>query len=58
MSTMARVLAYAFDPALLASAADIKLDEWQAAFVRSDTSAFNSSIIDVKFSTELRALWT
>lgn len=36
MSTMARDLAYAFDPALIASAADITLDDWQADFVRSD----------------------
>jgi hypothetical protein len=34
--SMARDLAYAFDPALLAHSADIVLDEWQERFVRSD----------------------
>ncbi len=33
---MARDLAYAFDPALLAGEADIVLDDWQADFVRAD----------------------
>ncbi|MDF3810549.1 MULTISPECIES: terminase family protein [Rhodopseudomonas] len=33
---MARDLALHFDPALLASAADIILDDWQADFVRAD----------------------
>jgi Terminase large subunit, T4likevirus-type, N-terminal len=36
MSQMAKALAYAFDPALLAADADIVLDDWQADFVRSD----------------------
>jgi Terminase large subunit, T4likevirus-type, N-terminal len=36
MSTMAKDLAYLFDPAALAQDADIMLDDWQAAFVRSD----------------------
>ena len=36
MSQMAKALAYAFDPALLAADADIVLDNWQADFVRSD----------------------
>lgn len=36
MSSMARDLAYHFDPALLAGAADITLDPWQADFVRAD----------------------
>jgi hypothetical protein len=33
-------------------------EEYGCELIDSDTSAFNSSIIDVKFSTELRALWT
>jgi hypothetical protein len=36
MSAMAKALAYAFDPAVLAADADITLDDWQADFVRSD----------------------
>jgi hypothetical protein len=36
MSTMAKDLAYAFDPATLASDADITLDDWQSSFVRSN----------------------
>ncbi len=36
MSQIAKALAYAFDPALLAADAQITLDTWQAAFVRSD----------------------
>lgn len=36
MSQMARNLAYAFDPALIAADAGITLDAWQADFVRSD----------------------
>jgi hypothetical protein len=36
MSQLAKHLAYAFDPALIAADADITLDQWQADFVRSD----------------------
>lgn len=32
--------------------------EFELAFIDSDTAAFNSSLIDAAFSSEIRALWT